>query len=125
MPLDGVDTRLQAEFALALLEMDFLPTPIAMSGRAQAESMLDDGRVRVRWIAGLALLAVGLFVVGYMLRRGLAAAAQARALLAEAGDSGARGGRRIAAMTLTVVGIVMVVGLAFVAAAILLLARGG
>ncbi len=124
IPHAGLDREREAEFALAPLEMDFVPAPIAMSGRMQSTSVLDENRVRARWIAGLSILAVGVFVVGFMLRRGLAAAAQARELLAAAGDRGATGARRVIAMTLTVLGITLVVGLAFVAAMILLLARG-
>lgn len=124
LPLPGVEPRLQAEHALALLEMDVIQPPAAMSGAEQRDSTLDEHRVRVRWLAVAVIVAVALFVAGYMLRRGLVAAREARDVLTMAGDREARSRRSVVSMTLRVVAIVALVVLAFVSVAILLLARG-
>jgi hypothetical protein len=124
LPFTGIDPHLQAEHALSLLEMDVVPEPAAMSGRAQHDSSLDEDRVHVRWLAALVVLAVAIFIGGYILQRGLLAASEARDLLALAGDARAKTRRNVLAMTMTVLGVVAVVALSFVAVAILILARG-
>ncbi len=124
MPLDDVAAEDQVAFAATLLEMDIVPLPQARSGRVQEDLGLGEDRSVARWIAALFVLAIGLFVAGWVMRRGLVASAEARALMAEAGDTAAESRRNVWSMTLFVAGIVFATILAFAAAALLLLTRG-
>jgi hypothetical protein len=124
MPIDGVPPEDQVAFAAALLEMDIVPLPRARSGRAQEDIGLGEDRASLRWVSALFVLAIGLLVAGWVMRRGLVASAEARALMAEAGDVEATSKKNVLSMTLTVAGIVFATLLAFAAAAILVLTRG-
>jgi hypothetical protein len=124
LPLDDVPAEEQAAFAATLLEMDIVPLPQARSGRVQEDLGLGQDRSTARWIAALFVLAVGLLVAGWVMRRGLVASAEARAVMAEAGDEAATSRRNVLSMTLTVGGVVFATLLAFAAAALLLLTRG-
>jgi len=124
MPVSGISPNHQVAFGAALLEMDVVALPQARSGRVQADLGLVEDRSALRWVAALAVFAVGLFVAGFVMRRGLLASAEARALLSEAGDEEAMSRKRILSMTLSVSGVVFATILAFVAAALLLLTRG-
>jgi len=119
------DSRLATAFLLSLPELDVVDQPPAMSGHMQAASGLDQTRVHLRWAGAATFVLAGLFAFVMVLRRGLAAGAQARALLAGAGDPEAQSRARRWRMTLTVVAVASAVALAFVAAAAILIARGG
>ncbi len=124
MPLAGVSPEDQVAFAATLLEMDIVPLPQARSGRVQEDLGLGQDRSSARWIAALFVIAVGLLVAGWVMRRGLVASAQARAVMSEAGDEEATSRKNIVSMTLTVAGVVLATLLAFAAAALLMLTRG-
>ena len=74
-------------------------------------------------IAALALAA--LVVSAFFLRRGLEAAAQARAVMTEAGVASAQERATRVRMTLVVVSMAAAVGLAVLAVIMFVLARGG
>jgi hypothetical protein len=124
LPLADVPAEDQVAFAATLLEMDIVPLPQARSGRVQEDLGLGADRSAARWIAALFVLAVGLLVAGWVMRRGLVASAEARAVMAEAGDEAATSRKNVLSMTLTVAGVVFATLLAFAAAALLLLTRG-
>jgi hypothetical protein len=124
MPHDAISARDQIAFGGALLETDVVALPRARSGRVQEDIGLGEDRSALRWVSALFVLAIGLLVAGWLMRRGLVASAEARALMSEAGDESASSRKNVVSMTLTVTGIVFATLLAFVAAAILLLTRG-
>ncbi|RLB47545.1 MAG: hypothetical protein DRJ42_25175 [Deltaproteobacteria bacterium] len=124
MPLADVAPEDQLAFAAALLEMDVIPLPRGRSSRLQQELGFGQERTNSRWLGALAVFAVGLFVGGFVLRRGLTASAEARAVMLEAEAPGANSRKRVLSMTLTVLGVVLVTILAFAAAALLMLTRG-
>ena len=119
------DPSRRAAFLLAMPEMDLVPQPIAMSGAMQAATGLDDRRVALRWIAAMAMLLAGVFVMVLVLRRGFAAGAEARAILVSAGDETADSAANRRRMALSLIAAVLAIALAFVAAAALVLARTG
>ncbi len=119
------DPEARASFLLALPETDLIPQPMAMSGQMQAATGLDDRRVTLRWAAAVAFVLAGLLVAVVVMRRGLAAGAEARAILTAAGDESADTPQQRRRMTLSLLAAVLALALAFVAAAALILARSG
>jgi hypothetical protein len=124
-PSSSEDARDVVAFLVALPELDVLPQPVAMSGHMQATWGVDEKRAQLRWGGLVAFLLAGLFVAAVVFRRGLSAAAQARAVLAAAGDEEAQTARTRRRMTATVVAVVTAIALLFVAAAMMVVARGG
>lgn len=116
---------LRAAFILASPEMDLQPQPIAMSGAMQAATGLDDKRVALRWIAAACVVLGGFLVMVMVMRRGLAAGAQARRIMLSAGDETADSAPTRRRMTLTVIAAVLAIALTFLAAGALILARTG
>jgi hypothetical protein len=128
-PAVGAEPQLAAAFLLAELEQLRVPLPRASSGRPRELSRLSRAQTALRFGLG-ALLALSALVVGMtLMRRGLRADAEARAILDEAEreagvaeelrgphDEPRRG-------TLFVVCLVLLVALAFLAGALLIVAK--
>lgn len=118
------DVMLAASYLFASGEAAPLRTPGALSGAFQATTGVD-GRTRpIEWLAAFAVLLATVTVTAVLLRRGLGAAAEARAVLAAAGDEAAVTAPSRRRMTFTVIAIVAGAALVFVAAAALVLSRG-
>lgn len=114
----------RAAFTLAAAELDVVPQPNAVSGRIQRRAVDEDAEGRRRLVAGGAILLGGLLLTILFLRRGLVAAAQARRIMADAGDLDALGPRKRWSATLSVLAVVALVLLAFLATGLMLLSRG-
>jgi len=119
------DPEMGAAFLLAAPELDLIPQPIAVSGQLQQATGLDDRRVRIRWAGALAVLLAGIVVAVLVWRRGVRAGSQARAILTAAGDEEAQSERARRRGALTALAYAAAIALAFLAAAALILARGG
>lgn len=116
------EPQLAAAFLLAELEQLRVPLPRASSGRPRELARLSRAQTVLRFgVAGL--LALSALVVGMtLMRRGLRADAEARAILDEAErEVGAAGEPRPG--TLFVVWLVLLVALAFLASALLIVAK--
>jgi hypothetical protein len=120
---DEPDLGLAVAFILAPGELDLMPQPMAMSGHAQAMAGVEGGRTWVRVLGVVGLIILAILVALVAARRGLDAAAQARALMAEAGDTTALDESRQRRMTLTVLMISAAVLLAFLAVAAMVISR--
>jgi hypothetical protein len=121
--------QLAAAFLLAELEQLRVPLPRAASGRPRELQRLSRAQTYLRFGVG-ALLVLSALIVGMtLMRRGLRADAEARAILdeaeREAGDAPDLPAPRHepGPGTLFVVWLVLLVGLAFVAAALLIVAK--
>ncbi len=124
-PAPDAPVGTRAAFLFAPQEGDLMPLPPPLSSAVQASAGLGHRRRSLYWLAFAAVLLGVVLVAAIMLRRGLGAAAEARALMAEAGDPEAQSRRRRLRMTLSVVAMVLVVAFTFVAGAIAVIARGG
>jgi hypothetical protein len=119
------EPQLAAAFLLAELEQLRVPLPRATSGRPRQLSRLSRAQTALRFGVG-ALLALSALVVGMtLMRRGLRADAEARAILDEAErEAGvAEEVREPRPGTLFVVWLVLLVALAFLAGALLIVAK--
>lgn len=110
-------------FQLAMREQTGLALPGATSGLAEDRARLEVRKRTTRTIAFLGIAAGILVLVVTVLRRGLAADAQARALMAAAGVAGADDGAARRRGRLTVVLMVLALGLACATGAALVAAH--
>ena len=114
------------EQSLRLLadEEDVLVVPAAVTGYDAEVQRLATLRARVQLVAVCALILAIVLISVVVLRRGLDAAAEARALMVEAGDPEADSVRARRRSILGVVLIVAGIGLALATGAVLVLVRG-
>jgi len=124
-PADRAAAERRFAFDAALLDEARLATPMPISGREAAIARALLRRARVRMVSAVALVAlVGLLAV-VLLRRGLAASREARALLREAGDDAAESAANRRRDTLAVVALAALVAVVFSATLAFVLARLG
>jgi hypothetical protein len=124
-PADRAAAERRFAFEAALRDEARLPTPTPVSGREAAIARALARRARVRLVSAVALVAlVGLLAV-VLLRRGLEASREARALLREAGDTAAESAANRRRDTLTVVAVAALVAVVFLATLAFVLARLG
>ncbi|MFO0685421.1 MAG: hypothetical protein U0234_25405 [Sandaracinus sp.] len=110
-------------FRLAMREQTGLALPGAVSGLAEDRARLEARKRTTRTLAFVGIAAGILVLVVTVLRRGLAADAQARALMAAAGVAGADDGAARRRGRLTVVLMVLALGLACATGAALVAAH--
>ncbi len=124
-PADRAAAERRFAFDAALLDEARLATPTPVSGREAAIARALARRAQVRMVSAVALVAlVGLLAI-VLLRRGLEASREARALLREAGDDEAESVTNRRRDTLTVVAVAALVAVVFLAALAFVLARLG
>ena len=118
------DPAARARWAFAAAEDRTLVLPPGTSSAAQLRLGAGGAAARRRWLAALLIVLAGGIVAFIVARRGLAADAEARALLAEAEVTGASSAGRRRSMTRRTLLAAGVTFLGFVLAAAALLSRG-
>lgn len=108
----------------ALLEAGLRPLPAAVSGYDAALWRYAKRRERAGLLTVVALALSGLCLGLLVARRGLAASAQARGIMAQAGDTPDENRRRGLLLTLRVLAVMLAILLAFVVIALYVVARG-
>lgn len=131
-PLASGDLQRSAAFALAPLELLRVPLPDAHSARPQQLAKLQRKRAFLHFGVASVVLLAAVLVASSLMRRGLSAASEARAILDEARETGDAGGAEPAEMgaragssgaRLGVILLVLAVALAFLAGALLIVAK--
>jgi len=111
-------------YLAAKLEQGVIALPEAFTSYAEAQRRFVERRTRAKFVTIVALVLSGLCLGLLVARRGMAASAQARDIMARAGDPTARDQRRRLVMTLRVLGVMAAILLAFVVIALYVVARG-
>jgi hypothetical protein len=117
------DIQRWTSFLLAPLELARMRVPIAASGRARAMARLSHARTFLRFGVGAMLVLGALIVGGTLLRRGLDAAQEADKIMDDALDVRERTKGAHLRERIRIVLWVLAVGMAFVAAALLIVAK--
>jgi hypothetical protein len=118
------DSQRAASYMLAAFELQRTPLPRAVSGRPRELQRLSRAQTGLRFGVG-AVLTLSALVVGMtLMRRGLSAQREAEAILDEGErESGSERNRAEHSSVAFVVSLVLVVSLAFLAAALLIIAK--
>lgn len=112
-----------AAFLLAPFELQRMPIPLAVSGRPTQLARVERLRTFLRFGVGGLLVLSALLVGASLLRQGMHASEQAAAIMEEADGDARKSHANLQADQLRVVGWVVLVCLAFLAAALLIVAK--
>jgi hypothetical protein len=123
LELAGQDVQRWASFLLAPLELARMRVPVAASGRSRSLARLAHARTFLRFGVGAMLVLSALVVGGTLLRRGLKASQEAGKILHEGRDVRDRTDGGQLRDRIRVVLWVLAVGMAFLAAALLIVAK--